>query len=380
MKKSNYSLKTLAITAASVFILTVTTNAQVYTNKVEGKKTTSLQDSLKNSTYPYALPIWGDKATKKGYQLPYSAGVSVQYFGQQSDIAISNLEVGFNNGPMYNIDQLVRFNKAVSTASAITARPDFWLFPFLNVYGILGVANASTDIGYGVYIPDSAGNSINVFNGGTTVKFTTSTFGIGITPTMGVAGCFVALDMNYTWTAVPQLDKPARTFVFGPRVGKSVNFKNKKSAIAAWVGGFCVNLNSETSGSIPLNEAMDFSGLQTKVDNASEQIGAYQENVDAWWAGLTAQEQKNPVNIAKYNKANDLLESAGVLINGLDNAINTAESSTVQYSMDKKPKNKWNFIIGAQYQYNRHWMVRAEYGFLGSRTQLTAGLQYRFGL
>lgn len=380
MKKSNYYLKSLAITAASVFILTVTTNAQVYTNKVEGKKNISLEDSLKNSTYPYALPIWGDKATKKGYQLPYSAGVSIQYFGQQSDIAISNLEVGFNNGPMYNIDQLVQFNKAISTASAITARPDFWLFPFLNVYGILGVANASTDIGYGLYIPDSAGNSINVFNGGTTVEFTTSTFGIGMTPTMGVAGCFVALDMNYSWTDVPQLSKPAKTFVFGPRLGKSINFKNKKSAIAAWVGGFRVHLNSETSGSIPLNEAMDFSGLQTKVDNASEQLGSLQQGIDSWWAGLTPIEQKNPVNIAKYNKANGLLESAGVLVNELDNAINTAENSTVQYSMDKKPKNMWNFIIGAQYQYNRHWMVRAEYGFLGSRTQFTGGLQYRFGL
>lgn len=378
--KRNIYLKLLSLTTIMLLLATFSVTAQVYTNKVEGKKNTSVKDSLKTAQYDYALPIWGNKATKKGFLLPYSAGVSAQYFWQQSDITINNLEVGFNNGTMYNVDQLVRFNKAASTASAFTARPDIWLFPFLNVYGILGVANASTDIGYGIYIPDSAGGSINVFNGATTVKFTTSTFGIGMTPTIGVAGCFVALDMNYSWTDVPQLNKPAQTFIFGPRVGKSINFKNKKSAFAAWVGGFRVHLNSQTAGSIPLNEALDLSGSQAKVDKATESIGTAQQNIDAWWTALTPVQQNNPVNIAKYNTANNLLESAGALVNGLDDALNNVENSSVQYSMDKKPTNMWNFLIGAQYQYNRHWMLRAEYGFLGTRTQFTTGVQYRFGL
>ena len=76
--------------------------SQVYTNKVVGKKNTALLDSLKVVEYPYSLPIWGEKATQKGYQLPYSAGLSVNYFWQESDLTIKNLEVGFNNGPLYN--------------------------------------------------------------------------------------------------------------------------------------------------------------------------------------------------------------------------------------------------------------------------------------
>ena len=60
----------------------------------------------------------------------------------------------------------------------------------------------------------------------TTVEFNTSTYGFGITPTIGVGGGFLALDMNVAWTDVPQLDKPARSFVFGPRFGK--NFKLNK--------------------------------------------------------------------------------------------------------------------------------------------------------
>src|SRR6476619_4279974 len=119
--------------------------AQVFSNKEVGKKNADLIDSLKNSEYPYSLPILGAKATKAGYNLPYSAGVSINYFWQVSDLIIDNLQVGFNNGPMYNLDEIVRFDKAKTTASATTIRPDIWLFPFLNIYGILGRAKASTE-------------------------------------------------------------------------------------------------------------------------------------------------------------------------------------------------------------------------------------------
>src|SRR5436189_2540210 len=101
-------------------LLTIQASAQVFTNKEVGEKNAELIDSLKKTEYPYSLPIWGAKATKAGYDLPYSAGLSVNYFWQKSDIIIDNLNVGFNNGMMYNLDGLVRFDKAVATASALT--------------------------------------------------------------------------------------------------------------------------------------------------------------------------------------------------------------------------------------------------------------------
>jgi hypothetical protein len=103
---------------------------QVYSNKVVGEKNKEIADTLKSKPYPYSLPIWGAKATEKGYDLPYSAGVSVNYFWQQSDLVISDLFVGFNNGPMYDLDEIIRFDNALSEASVITIRPDIWLLPF----------------------------------------------------------------------------------------------------------------------------------------------------------------------------------------------------------------------------------------------------------
>jgi len=102
--------------------------------------------------------------------------------------------------------------------------------------------------------------------------------------------------------------------------------------------------------------------------------------VDEWWANLTPVEQNSPVNKAKYELANNTLEKAGYILTSADAALNDDVNTTVQYSMDKRPKDAWNFVMGSQFQINKHLMIRAEVGFLGSRTQVMAGLQYRFGL
>jgi len=77
-------------------------NGQVYTNKVVGEKNEAAKDSINGNPHPYTLPICGAKAAAKGYDL----------------------------------DEIIRFNDAVASTSAINFRPCIWVFPFLNVYGI----------------------------------------------------------------------------------------------------------------------------------------------------------------------------------------------------------------------------------------------------
>jgi hypothetical protein len=354
--------------------------SQVYTNKVVGKKNAELLDSLKVVDYPYALPIWGDKATKKGFQLPYSAGVSVNYFWQKSDLTINNLEVGFNNGPMHNLDQIIRFDNAVAEATALNVRPDIWLFPFLNVYGIFGKVHSSTTINAGVWIPDVDNNWSQIASFESKANFEGTTAGFGITPTIGVGGGWFALDMNVAWTDISVLDKPAMSFIFGPRLGKTFKFSKPETNVAVWVGAFRVHLKSGTNGSLALSDVLPLDGAQAKVDEAFIKVNDRQAQVDDWWNGLSNADQAKPSNKAKYETANKALDTAGNLLTGIDGALSTAETSTVQYSLEKAPKDMWNFIVGSQYQFNRHFMLRAECGFLASRTQFMTSLQYRFGL
>jgi hypothetical protein len=200
-----------------------------------------------------------------------------------------------------------------------------------------------------------------------------------MTPTIGVGGGWMALDMNVVWTDVSALDKPVFTFVFGPRLGKSFKFKKERN-LAVWAGGFRVKFSSATTGSLLLSEVLPVDDLQPKVDAGLAKVAEGQIKVDGWWNGLTQPEQKNPVNIAKHETADRALQKAGDLFNSMDAALNDDQYASVQYSLNKSLKDKWNFIVGSQYQISKHFMIRAEYGFLGSRQQFMTGLQYRFGL
>ena len=361
------------------FISACSLQAQYTTDKIVGQKNEPLLDSLKTIDYPYLLPIWGKKVAQKGFKLPKSAGLSAQYLWQESDIIINNLQIGFNNGPMYNLDEIVRFEKAQTSTNGINLRPDIWLFPFLNVYAIYASSNTSTAINAGVWVPDSS-DWHEILTIDTKAEFKANTFGFGLTPTVGIGGFFLALDMNFAWSDIDALEDPAFSFVFGPRLGKNFTFKNPDRCLAIWAGGFRIKLNSGTNGSLNTSDLFPVDEWGQKVDNGYARVGESQQKVDAWWSGLTPAEQRNPVNIAKHETANRALSTAGRILDQASQTVSNAANSTVQYSLDKKPKDMWNFIIGTQFQLNRSWMVRAEYGFLGARKQFIGGLQYRFNL
>jgi hypothetical protein len=164
-------------------------------------------DSIKSMEYPYSLPILGAKAAKAGYDLPYSAGFGINYLWQKSDLIIEDLFVGFNIGPMYDLDEIIRFNGAVATASAVNLRPDIWLLPFLNVYAVFTEASTSTEINAGIWIPDTSNVWKEVSSFSSKAEFEATGFGFGMTPTIGIGGGWLALDMNVTWQDIRALDK-----------------------------------------------------------------------------------------------------------------------------------------------------------------------------
>jgi hypothetical protein len=371
-------LTLLACTAALLLALPAT--AQVYSNKVVGEKNQAYIDSLEKTEYPYLFPFYGEAVTKKGFDLPYSAGFSATYMTQKSDLVIENLYVGFNDGPMYDMSQVVRFNAATSKASGFNVRPDLWILPFLNVYGVFMLAQTSTSIDASMWLPEADGTWSEQTTFSSTAEFDAQSAGFGLTPTVGVAGGWMAFDMNFVWTDISALDKPAYSFVFGPRFGKTFTLDTPERNFALWVGGFRLKIASSTSGSLNLADVLPIDGLQAKVDDGIQRVGEAQQQVDTWWNGLSQIEQTNPVNKAKYEAANNALTKAGDFLSGLDGALNDDQMTTVQYSLDKRPKDMWNFLVGAQFQLNKHWMIRGEYGFLGSRQQFIGGLQYRFGL
>jgi len=352
-------------------------HAQVFSDRESLPSQNDSTAKAKAAEYPYLLPILGKKATAAGYSLPYSAGLGVNYLYQKSDLIINNLEIGFNNGPRTNMDNIVKFNNATATSNGINFRPDVWLFPFLNVYGIFARSQSATAIDVNIQLPQPDGGYKSIGSLQTKAEFEGTTTGFGLMPTMGIKGCWFALDMNFSWTDIPQLEKPAFIYIFGPRLGKAFKLKNEQT-ISVWAGGFRVKMSSTTAGSIPIGDLFDTEKLNQEIDKMNAGIDEAQQNVDTWWN--TEADQSSPVDIAKKERYDAAIVKASNLVDNLDGAVSNVENASVQYSLSKKPKEMWNFLVGAQYQYNKHWMLRAECGFLGARTQVIAGLQYRFGL
>lgn len=277
---------------------------------------------------------------------------------------------------MISLDDVITFNNSVSESYSINVRPDIWLFPFLNVYGILASTWATTRVDFSVYAPGGE-TSEEILRMETAAEFHGTTFGIGMTPTMGVANGWMALDMNFTWTDLQELSEPAFAFIFDPRFGKTFKFKKPERNIAVWAGGFRVSLNTGTTGSLPLDGLLP-PDSEEKIENGYTRLDEAQQNLDNWYNNLDQRQQERYQQL--YDRGNEAIQKGSDLLTELEYKLNDDVSSTVQYSLDKKQEGLWNFLLGAQYQHNKNWMIRAEMGFLRSRTQFIGGLQYRFGL
>lgn len=108
-------------------------------------------DSLKAMNYNRILPILGNKVYKKGFDIPYPIGIMINYFYGVQDIIISDINIGFQgpNGSVGPIDmsKIIKFNKVQAAGQNINLRADFWVLPFLNVYGMVSyLPNATTTV------------------------------------------------------------------------------------------------------------------------------------------------------------------------------------------------------------------------------------------
>ena len=66
----------------------------------------------------------------------------------------------------------------------------------------------------------------------------------------------------------------------------------------------------------------------------------------------------------------DKLEEIGAGLN--------PEDTVIDYKLDKRVAAPFNLIFGAQYQFNKRWMLRTELGVFGKRSQFLLNLNYRF--
>lgn len=340
-------VKSLLFTIAIIFV-SHSVNAQYTSTKVRSTHE-KYTDSLKQVKYDYTFPIWGQKAYNKGFDIPYPVGGMVNFMWMKQGITIDNLQIGLSSSnqdiPLTDID-LIQFRENSNTAYSFNVRPDVWVFPFLNVYAILGYGTSETEV-----------NIVAPLQLQSVVKQNITTFGIGTMVAGGVGPVWISADFNVTWNKPELLDDPVRVVVSGIRVGHTFVFKDKPERnFAIWAGAMYANMDSKTEGQISIREALP-EGVWDRRD-------AFVQDYYDWY--------DNEATVPQKVIADRVLTPIVERVNAADG------SAIIKYGMDKQVKQNWNGIIGAQYQFNKKWMIRTEAGLLGDRKSFLASVNYRF--
>ncbi len=279
--------------------------------------------------YKYLFPFWGKKLASRGLTFPLPFGVGINYAYATQGVDISSVNVAVNNRDYVDLSKIVKFDHVTSTVKVLNGRLDLWLLPFLNVYGLATwVVDSDTDVLLAQPFQLRAGASQSGYGGG-----------FGTTAAFSFWGIFTVLDMNLAWTKLEKLERPVRTFLLTPRVGKRFTL-GRGVSLSSWVGAMRQSIQADTEGAISLKDAVAApeGSLDSKI---------------AQWAGRA---------------------DAGHLIGDLQND----RDPTIRYKLDKHLSDPWNLLIGAEVDLHKRVKMRMEYGFIG-RTQLIMGIWYRFG-
>lgn len=306
-------------------------------------------DSLKNVEYKALLPIWGKQAYKKGFDLPYPTGFMLNYMYIDQGLRIDNMRLGLKTGnvdiPLSDAD-FIGFGENSIVAETLIFRPDVWVFPFLNVYGIFGVGTTSTEVNLSYPINLKAVVDQSVTNAG-----------FGVTAAAGLGPVWVALDGNITWNKPELLDSAVKVKTYGVRFGHNFVHKNKPYRnFGIWIGGMGVTMGKDTQGEVQLSDVLP----PETWDRADEIVAEYYN----WYDN----EATIPQKIAADKTLTPIVER-----------IDAADGSAIiRYGLKKSVQQKWNGIVGLQYQPNKNWMFRTEGGIVGNRKSLLLSVNYRF--
>jgi hypothetical protein len=320
--------------------------AQAQYNQIEFK------DTLQKE-YPYIFPILGAKVYEKGAQLPLPWGVMLNSFYGRQGVILDNLNVGFQsnniNVPLTDVDRIVNFNKINASALSINVRPDLWVLPFWNVYGVIGKTYTTTEV--------QLDYPVDLY---TLVNVDGYTYGFGNTLAFGFGPVFAVIDGNWTWTDLENLEQPVNTNVLSIRIGNFIKFKKSKkdAGIALWAGAMRVRTGGTSYGTIKISEVFP---------NSPEEVDRIVNEYWEWYGGLDPLDPKKVIAEKVFNPI-------------IDNIANSAGTGEILYSFDKRPAQEWNMIVGGQYQIDPRWQLRFEVGVLGERKQALLSFNYRFGI
>ncbi|OTA20236.1 hypothetical protein Xbed_01711 [Xenorhabdus beddingii] len=202
------------------------------------------------------LPIWGDAARAKGYDLPEPFGASYSYMNMRQNIVVDSIKFKFTNPKFHPWEKGTVVNAGDTREKSEThmLKLDSWLLPFLNVYGVYGktkgTSRTNLDSIYFINMDDPAWENLPF-----ELNFKGKTFGGGATFAGGYNQFFATLDANYTRTNLDILDGDISALVITPRIGYEFIFEplftgQRNTKVQIWVGAMYQDITQRFKGDV----------------------------------------------------------------------------------------------------------------------------------
>lgn len=349
------------ILVLTVLLISSSVYSQMF-SKITGKRNQTYRDSLKNTEYNYLLPIWGEKLRNEGYSLPNPAGAMLGFYWQKQNLTISNLSIGLGeDDDLVNIDGYTEFEYINTENMVYTFRPDVWLFPFLNLYATVSTFNAATNAQLTVPIELSIPTVNKSGIGG----------GFGGVLTYGFGPIWFAGNFNMNWSKAPGVDQPTQSVVSTLRIGTQIRSRNRKHHGTIWLGANYQNYLGSNTGVYDMTELLP--DEKPKLEELKENVEAKIEDIQNGFEEFCNKPANKPACLVIDEVLNEFLDRIEDKINGI-----TPPELMLRHGYNVEPEQKWNMVIGSQYNFNERWEVRVEGGFIGRKSFLV-NLNYRFG-
>ena len=255
-----------------------------------GFTTTGGQGEDAPRVWDHKLPFMAQRVIDKGYDLPLPYGIGLTYANVEQSQLLSSLQVGINGGDLEPFD-FVSFDNALSESDSFSIKADTWLFPFMNVFAMIGRVDgeAPMDItldGNGML--DQLGITCSGFPPNPlcgiledqtfllpiTANFEGNTYGIGATLAGGWNNWFVTIPFNWTYADMVGNETEGVNFTVTPRFGYVFNL-GRKGNLAVFAGGNYLESDLTVAGFVATPDGL------LEIDYIIDQ-----KNKDSWNALL----------------------------------------------------------------------------------------------
>ncbi len=183
-----------------------------------------------------AAPVHGETPWKD-IEIPNKLGFGLTLYNQTQPYQIKSLELGVPGIDGATLTDLPVENSTTSTHF----RVDYWVLPFLNVFGLVGKIDSATRVdleGFDIGLPVGL-NDLSIDNDGTV-------YGAGLVLAVGGKSWFGALAYDYTETELSVTTSSVSAQILTPKIG--LHFDGG----AVWIGAMHQSIEEVHEGTYDL--------------------------------------------------------------------------------------------------------------------------------